>query len=438
MQVMKVVGKYYGAILLVILLNACSTSSPGIFGKQSLHEQYSRKITEAGLKETTLGVQWFAAAEQALSNPVAIEIPYKEVGYFSAESPRAVGLRFSGKRGQKLVFQFEKKAVTPFALYADLWEVNTADKPRLIQSLDSTQTAFDVEVEGNTSYILRLQPELLSNGDYTLYISVGPSLGFPVAGKTGRIGSIWGDARDAGARQHEGIDIFASKRTPALAATDGTITAANENNLGGKVVWLRSNGKNYTLYYAHLDEQFVSAGQLVKKGDTIGLVGNTGNARTTPPHLHFGIYALGGAIDPYPFVNPSLQKPADIDMDKATLKEKLRLAAATTLSSSSFANTYKTYTLLQPISVTANGYRVSLPDGTLIEVHKRSVQKLQNPIRQIKLKEDQSLLDHPTSNAARKLTVRARTLVSVMAFFNDFAYVRYNNTEGWIPMEVLQ
>jgi murein DD-endopeptidase MepM/ murein hydrolase activator NlpD len=57
------------------------------------------------------------------------------------------------------------------------------------------------------------------------------------------------------------------------------------------------------LYYAHLDRHAVSAGQRVRKGEIVGFIGNTGNARTTAPHLHFGIYRRGqGAIDPLYYV----------------------------------------------------------------------------------------------------------------------------------------
>jgi murein DD-endopeptidase MepM/ murein hydrolase activator NlpD len=58
------------------------------------------------------------------------------------------------------------------------------------------------------------------------------------------------------------------------------------------------------LYYAHLDTQLVVPGQFVRAGEPIGTVGNTGNAITTPPHLHFGVYwrQRGGARDPSAFL----------------------------------------------------------------------------------------------------------------------------------------
>jgi len=56
-------------------------------------------------------------------------------------------------------------------------------------------------------------------------------------------------------------------------------------------------------YYAHLDDYAdIRRGQLVAPGDVLGFVGNTGNAKGTPPHLHYGIYAGGGALNPYPLL----------------------------------------------------------------------------------------------------------------------------------------
>lgn len=134
--------------------------------------------------------------------------------------------------------------------------------------------------------------------------TIAKELIFPVSGKS-NIGSYWGDARDAGGRKHEGIDIFAAKGTPVLAVTDGYVVEVGNDGIGGKSITIQSDDYSWRSYYAHLDEQKVSYGQLVKKGQLIGTVGNTGNAKTTPAHLHFGMYENSGAIDPLPYVKTS-------------------------------------------------------------------------------------------------------------------------------------
>jgi hypothetical protein len=98
------------------------------------------------------------------------------------------------------------------------------------------------------------------------------------------------------------------------------ISRVNENNPGGKVVFLRDANTGNNLYYAHLDSQIAVEGQKVKTGDTVGLVGKTGNARNTVPHLHFGIYTIGGAINPLPFINPDVKEPKKIAASLASEK----------------------------------------------------------------------------------------------------------------------
>jgi hypothetical protein len=148
--------------------------------------------------------------------------------------------------------------------------------------------------------------------------SVLPSadeLVFPVSGARSNIGSFFGDSRSGGKRKHEGIDIFAKKSTPVVAVCDGYITAVENGGLGGKSVWLRSNDGDWSAYYAHLDVQKVVAGQYVQQGDILGTVGNTGNAKYTPSHLHFCIYTYTGAINPLPIVKTSrkILKPTEAD-----------------------------------------------------------------------------------------------------------------------------
>lgn len=121
-----------------------------------------------------------------------------------------------------------------------------------------------------------------------------PVLMNPVVGATKKsIISFYGDARDNG-RKHEGIDIVAPKGTIVIAPAEGQITEVGYNILGGKVIWMKDTKAKRAYYFAHLDSQIVTKGMIVKRGDTLGTVGNTGNARRTRSHLHFGIYKKDG------------------------------------------------------------------------------------------------------------------------------------------------
>jgi murein DD-endopeptidase MepM/ murein hydrolase activator NlpD len=117
-----------------------------------------------------------------------------------------------------------------------------------------------------------------------------------------RVADTWSVPRP-GDRRHQGQDIFAPKGTPLLSATKGIVVRIGINSLGGKIVSVAgSGGRMY--YYAHLDRysEDLSAGDDVRPGSLIGYVGNTGNARNTPPHLHFGVYTAAGAINPLPIL----------------------------------------------------------------------------------------------------------------------------------------
>lgn len=128
------------------------------------------------------------------------------------------------------------------------------------------------------------------------------SASVPVRGVQPRqLRDTWHGARGGG-RRHEGIDIFAPRGTPVHSATEGIVLRVGTNRLGGQVVWVLGPG-GQRHYYAHLDRfADVSAGTQVRAGTVLGYVGNTGNAASTPPHLHYGVYEAGGAINPYPIL----------------------------------------------------------------------------------------------------------------------------------------
>ena len=428
---------------LLLWLGSCSTSGPGVFTKRTPHEQYAKSINDAGLQSTALGRSWFAAAEQGISNPLTITIPYKETGYFAAERPSSLGLKMQAVRGEKIFITLSKKPVTGFIIYLDLLRRDDTDssKTKLVASADSADMSIRYEVDRTAVYILRLQPELLQSGEYTLTITRGPSLAYPLkAPGRNHTQSFWGASRDAGVRRHEGIDMFAPKRTPVIAIADGRVTRVNQNRLGGNVVWMHPDQKDYTLYYAHLDTQLVKDGQAVRLGDTLGLVGNTGNAEHTAPHLHFGIYTSGGAIDPFPFVDPVIKDPENISADTDAAGKRMRVSPAKAavflepaIKSPAQSQLTKN-TVLIVEGAHSVWYRVLLPDGSRGYISNKSVTGLQ-PIRSLQLDMAKQLLNAPDSTAASKKLLTKGSMVKQLGLFKDFQLiVTDDNMEGWIKL----
>jgi murein DD-endopeptidase MepM/ murein hydrolase activator NlpD len=129
-------------------------------------------------------------------------------------------------------------------------------------------------------------------------------LHMPVVGVIARqLNDSWGDPRDGGDRHHKGIDIFARRGTPVVAVTDGIISYIGDQPKGGHCLWLTTESGT-SFYYAHLDRWApgIYEGMEVESGDLLGFVGNTGNALTTPPHLHFGINQSDEMVNPYPIL----------------------------------------------------------------------------------------------------------------------------------------
>lgn len=95
---------------------------------------------------------------------------------------------------------------------------------------------------------------------------------------------------------HKGIDIFSSFNKSVTASSPGIVLYKDNLLLGGNVVAIL--GPKWRVhYYAHLKKSNVSFGSIVQSNDTIGTIGNTGNAKGKPPHLHYSIFSL----IPYPW-----------------------------------------------------------------------------------------------------------------------------------------
>lgn len=302
-------------LILIWIASSCSQEEivPRPYRPKDSHDAYRNSLKLAKLDHTALGKDWLAAAGSVFEKQVPLQLPYQEAFHMDPKTPGAMCYRFAAKRGHKVVITMEQLKGDSSILFIDAFRVvnDSLSEFRHVASADSTwQLAF--EPRRDADYLLRLQPELLRGGNYKLDIQHGPALEFPVAGKNKRaIHSFFGDPRDGGRREHHGVDIFAKKGTPIVSPAKGYVRFVGTRGIGGKVVWIYDQERRQSMYFAHLDTHLIKKGVFVNPGDTIGTVGNTGNARFTPPHLHFGIYS-NGPIDPYAFIAEIIKKPTPI------------------------------------------------------------------------------------------------------------------------------
>jgi len=363
------------AALFVVALAGCEgvDQIQDRFRDLTPYEAYRESLTAAGLAETALGRDWLRAGRSALQTAAPVALPFQEQGYITVEEPGAVAYRLTVPRGRKLTAEVSLSNGQDTRVFVDLFRVaeDEADPPRPVLSTDSVPGTFVHEPWRGGDFILRLQPELLRGGQYSVTLRLEAQLAFPVDGYNMRaVQSVFGVERDGGARSHDGVDIFARRGTPVLAAAPGRAYGVEITNRGGKVVWVRDDVHNARLYYAHLDSQSVREGDLIEVGDTLGFVGNTGNARTTPPHLHFGLYRGGqGAVDPTPFLRPPNGTLAEVTADLEQLGTWVRLAndgirlRVSPGSSSPVLRELPLHTAVRVLGGSGEYFRVRLPDG---------------------------------------------------------------------------
>jgi hypothetical protein len=129
---------------------------------------------------------------------------------------------------------------------------------------------------------------------------------FPLVGSWGVGDSYGGPRTDVPGNWHHGDDLFAPIGTPVVAVADGTVNRVGWEKIGGWRLWVRDTAGD-EFYYAHLSgyAPAVLRSKKVTRGEVIGFVGNTGDAFTTPSHLHFEIHprkllhlSYDGAVDP--------------------------------------------------------------------------------------------------------------------------------------------
>ncbi|MBE7041217.1 MAG: M23 family metallopeptidase [Ruminococcaceae bacterium] len=161
----------------------------------------------------------------------------------------------------------------------------------IVTSVNGIETERDVLSENLISASV---DHIVCKGTKKLPKATAGGMAIPASGTlTSRFGSRWG-------RNHNGIDMSAPVGTAIFAADSGTVTYSEYNNGGFGYLMKIDHGNGLETYYAHCSELLVPEGTVVKKGDLIARVGNTG--RSTGAHLHFEVHLDGTPIDPLTYL----------------------------------------------------------------------------------------------------------------------------------------
>ena len=434
----------FGVLVALVLVAACDPAEElrEVFtDPPTPHESYAENLRDAGLEGTALGTAWLGAAARAIADPVPVTLPYREAVYVPAAEARAFGYRVALEEGQVLSVLVEREAREPVRVFLDVFDParDTTESPRRRASADSAGSTLTVEAGNADTVLVRIQPELLRDVRLTITLEARGALAFPVSGKDTRaVQSFFGAPRDAGARSHHGIDIFAPRGTPVVAASAGR-ASVRENRLGGKVIFVRDPRRGISMYYAHLDSQLVASGTEVQLGDTIGLVGNSGNARSTPPHLHFGIYRRGqGPRNPFSYVHQPRQGPAPVGGDTALLGSLARVRASAAALRAAPAGDGAEIAMLSRRAVvrvvgTSNGWaRAESADGARGWVRLSQLAATSSPLASEQLRTTASLRDAPDSSALVKTSLAAGERIDVLGGSAGARLVRANGMVGWL------
>jgi murein DD-endopeptidase MepM/ murein hydrolase activator NlpD len=159
------------------------------------------------------------------------------------------------------------------------------------QSLDNLDTAISIQMnEKEELYkFLENQKNLLAHTP-----SIWPTRGWLSSGFGNRISPFTNEEEF-----HKGIDISTRMNTPILAPADGLVSSTGKDYFMGNMLMI-NHGYGLKTRYGHMAKILVKQGEYVKRGQEIGLVGNTG--RSTGPHLHYEVYLNSLPVNPRRYI----------------------------------------------------------------------------------------------------------------------------------------
>jgi murein DD-endopeptidase MepM/ murein hydrolase activator NlpD len=168
----------------------------------------------------------------------------------------------------------------------------TASRPLSMSELQAEAASVGKGMDQRTDYMNVIESELVANAARSALLPRNA----PVV--EGFVGSGYGMRTDPFTGEytmHAGIDFAAPVGTPIYAAAGGVVASADPHPEFGNVVRI-DHGNGLQTLYAHTSRMLVKAGEIVRKGQQIALIGTTG--RSTGPHLHFEVHVNGAPVNP--------------------------------------------------------------------------------------------------------------------------------------------
>lgn len=210
----------------------------------------------------------------------------------------------------------EEKLLTQNKLYSLQIESKIKDIEELSSKLDEIHTIIGISEDDSREEITKKTLEAITDKKRKFALELIPN-GRPLDNHT--ISSGFGYRINPVTKKkqfHRGLDIPAPRKTPIRATADGIVEFVQSKNVGdyGRVVNIVHN-YGFKTVFAHLEKTYVKTGDIIKKGQIIGLVGNSG--RSTAPHLHYEVRYANMVLDPKNFINWNLK-----NFDEIFIKER--------------------------------------------------------------------------------------------------------------------
>ncbi|WP_460054711.1 M23 family metallopeptidase [Spirochaeta dissipatitropha] len=344
-----------GMAAVILAVSGCRSPEivPDEYEPDASYDDYLTAMQRLGIADSSIGSEWIISGDPEQADPLAITLPFSEQRLIDNREQYAAWYLIEGVRGHRIDIDIDGPAEASYFLdvfrlpedyrpdftrnftTADSnapWRTGLAEIAVSAGGVQEGQSHLHFEPRRHRWYLVRLQPRLLEGGEFGIRIHANAALSWPVPGTDHRaIWSVYGASRDGGTRVHHGVDIFAPRHTELISISEESTVRVGERDRGGLTVNLTDEKRGLMLYYAHLETQEEDLhGSRIPTGTVIGTMGNTGNAITTPPHLHIGIYegSWRAPVDPWYFIVPIETKPVPAaQISSARIGEFIRLPA---------------------------------------------------------------------------------------------------------------